>query len=56
MAEEASLVAQWQRIHLPMQKTQVQSLVREDPAHLRATKLMCHNCGARALSRAHALQ
>ena len=28
----ASLVVQWLRIHLPMQGTQVQSLVREDPA------------------------
>ena len=27
----ASLVAQWQRIHLPMQEMQVQSLGWEDP-------------------------
>ena len=27
----ASLVAQWSRIHLPMQETQVGSLGREDP-------------------------
>ena len=27
----ASLVAQWLRIHLPMQETWVQSLGREDP-------------------------
>ena len=27
----ASLVAQWQRICLPMQETWVQSLIREDP-------------------------
>ena len=26
-----SLVAQWLRIHLPIQGTQVQALVREDP-------------------------
>ena len=26
-----SLVAQWERIHLPMQETQVQSLSQEDP-------------------------
>ena len=26
-----SLVAQWYRIHLPMQETQFQSLGREDP-------------------------
>ena len=38
-----SLVAQWLRIHLPTQATQVRSLVREDPTSLRATKPMCHN-------------
>ena len=27
----ASLGAQWQRLHLPMQETQVQSLGQEDP-------------------------
>ena len=27
----ASLVVQWSRIHLPIQETWVQSLVREDP-------------------------
>ena len=27
----ASLVAQWQRIHLPVQETQDPSLVQEDP-------------------------
>ena len=31
VTEGTSLVAQWLRIHLPMQGTQVQSLVREDP-------------------------
>ena len=40
----ASLVAQWSRIHLPMQETQVQSLVREDPTYLRATKSMHYDC------------
>ena len=35
---EPPLVAQWQRIHLPMQETQFRSLVREDPAGCRATK------------------
>ena len=30
-AGRASLVAQWQRIHLPMQETQVPSLGWEDP-------------------------
>ena len=43
-SREASLVAQQYRIHLPMQETQVQFLVREDPICLRATKSMCHNC------------
>ena len=38
-----SLVAQWLRIHLPMQGTQVQALVREDPTCCGATKPMCHN-------------
>ena len=28
---QASLVAQWQRIHLPVQKTRDSSLVQEDP-------------------------
>ena len=39
----ASLVAQWLRILLPMQGTQVQALVREGPTCRRATKLVCHN-------------
>ena len=39
----ASLVAQWLRIRLPMQGTQVHSLVREDPTGCGATKPMCHN-------------
>ena len=38
-----SLVAQWLRIHLPMQGTQVRSLVWEDPTCSGATKPMCHN-------------
>ena len=33
-----SLVVQWLRIYLPMQGTQVQSLVREDPPRHRTTK------------------
>ena len=41
--EGNSLVAQWLRIHLPMQGTRVQSLVREDPACRRATKPVHHN-------------
>ena len=45
----ASLVAQWLRIRLPMQGTQVWSLAREDPTCLRATKPMRHNYWACAL-------
>ena len=33
-----SLVAQWLRIHLPMQGTRVRALVQEDPACRGATK------------------
>ena len=39
----ASLVAQWLRIHLPMQGTQVWALVREDPTCRGATKPVRHN-------------
>ena len=38
-----SLVAQWLRIHLPMQGTQVRALVREDPTCRGATKPVRHN-------------
>ena len=38
-----SLVVQWLRICLPMQGTQVQSLVQEDPTCHRATKPVHHN-------------
>ena len=38
-----SLVAQWLRIHLPMQGTQVRALVREDPTCRGATRPVCHN-------------
>ena len=38
-----SLVAQWLRIRLPMQGTQIRALVREDPTCHGATKPMCHN-------------
>ena len=38
-----SLVAQWIRIRLPMQGTQVQSLVWEDTTCRGATKPMRHN-------------
>ena len=40
---EASLVAQWLRIHLPMQGTRVRSLVREDPTCCRAIYLFIHS-------------
>ena len=40
---EASLVAQWLRIRLPMQGTQVRALVREDPTCHRATKPVRHS-------------
>ena len=42
-----SLVVQWLRICLPMQRAWVQALVWEDPTCHRATKLMCHNYWAR---------
>ena len=38
-----SLAAQWLRIHLPMQGTQVRALVREDPTCCGATKPVCQN-------------
>ena len=41
--EGASLVVQWLRIHLPMQRTQVRSLVQEDPTCCGANKPMCCN-------------
>ena len=46
---QASLVAQWIRIRLPMQETQVRSLVREDPTCRGATKPVRHNYWACAL-------
>ena len=39
----ASLVAQWLRIHLPMQGTRVRALVQEDPTCRGATKPVHHN-------------
>ena len=41
--EGASLVAQWLRIHLPVQGIRVRSLVREDPTCCGATKPVSHN-------------
>ena len=45
----ASLVAQWWRICLPKQETQVWPLVGEDPTCHWATKPLPHNCWACAL-------
>ena len=42
-------MAQWLRIHLPMQGTWVRALVQEDPTCRGATKPVCHNCRACAL-------
>ena len=50
-----SLVAQWLRIHLPMQGTWVRALVQEDFTCRGATKPVCHDYWACA-PRAHALQ
>ena len=44
-----SLVAQWLRIHLPMQGTWVWALVQEDPTCRGATKPVHHNYWAHAL-------
>ena len=43
MCDGASLVAQWLRICLPMQGTQVQALVQEDPTCCGAPKPTCHS-------------
>ena len=48
----ASLVAQWLRIRLPVQGTQVQALVQEDPTCCGATKPVRHNYSACALEHA----
>ena len=47
--KRTSLVAQWLRIHLPMQATWVRSLVQEDPTCRGATKPVRHNYWACAL-------
>ena len=44
-----SLEAQWIRIHLPMQRTRVRSLVQEDSTCCGATRPVCHDYWARAL-------
>ena len=40
----ASLVVEWLRIHLPMRRTRVQALVREDPTCHGATGPVRHSC------------
>ena len=45
----ASLMLQWLKSYLAMQKTMVWSLVREDPASCGVTKSVYHNYWARAL-------
>ena len=42
-SSRTSLVVQWLRIRLPIQGTQVRSLVQEDPTGRRATKPVRHN-------------
>ena len=49
LKSQASLVAQWLRICLPMQGTWVRALVREDPTCHGATKPVHHNYWACAL-------
>ena len=51
--KKTSLVVQWLIIRLPMQGTQVQSLVREAPTCRGATKPVHHNYWACALEPAH---
>ena len=41
--KEASLVAQWLGVCLPVQGTRVRALVWEDPTCHGATKPVCHN-------------
>ena len=45
----ASLVTQWWRVCLPMQETQVGSLIQEDPTCPRATKSLSRSCWTCAL-------
>ena len=40
----ASLVAQWLRICLPMQRTRIRALVWEDPTCRGAARPVSHNC------------
>ena len=45
----ASLEAQWIKICLPMQQTQVPALVQEYSVSHTAARLLCHYCWARSL-------
>ena len=49
ISNQASLVAQWWRVHLPGWGTQVQSLVQEDPTCHGAASPRCHNYWACAV-------
>ena len=49
MEKRASLVVQWLGIHLPMQETQIQSLVQEDPICHRVARPKHRNYRHRAL-------
>ena len=49
MLDRTILVVQWLRMLLPMQGTQVQSLVWEDPTCCESTKPLSYNYGAHAL-------
>ena len=51
--EGTSLMAQWLRICLPMQRTWVRALVQEDPTCHGATKSVCYNYWACALEPAN---
>ena len=48
-SQGTSLVAQWIRISLPTQRTQVRSLVQEDSTGYGATKPVCHYFRAQVL-------
>ena len=52
LKQVGDLPVQWIRIHLPMQRTWVQSLVQEDSTRHGATKLMRYNYWAHALETA----
>ena len=52
----ASLLAQWQRVHMPVQEIWVQPLIQEDSTCCETTKLVCNNywaCGLEPGSHIH---